>query len=70
VTMKNISNRKTISVIDDILKAAFTLLLRFNAILFVFNYAGSFNKSINSEVVASILKTTFSTLATSILYAK
>ena len=32
VTIKNMSNRNTISVIDDILKAAFTLFLLFSAI--------------------------------------
>ena len=68
VTMKKISNKNTISVMDDMLKAALTLFLVFRAI---FSYLiGSFNRSINSVVVASILKTTFSTLATRMLYAK
>ena len=65
VTIKKISNKKTMSVMDDMLNAAFTLFLRFSAILI--NYAGSFNKSIKSEVVASILKTTFSTFDTRML---
>jgi hypothetical protein len=32
VTMKNMSSKNTISVIDDILNSAFTLFLRFNDI--------------------------------------
>ena len=32
VSMKNINNRKTISVIDDILKSGLTLFLPFNFI--------------------------------------
>ena len=32
VTIKNMSNKNTMSVIDDILKLGFTLVLRFNAI--------------------------------------
>ena len=65
VTIKKISNRKTMSVIDDMLNAAFTLFLFFSAILL--DYTGSFNKSINSDVVASILNTTFSTFETKML---
>ncbi len=68
MTIKKISKRNTISVMDDMLNEAFTLFLRFKAMFL--NYAGSFNKSIKSEVVASILNTTFSTLLTRILYAK
>jgi hypothetical protein len=34
VTIKKISNRNTMSVMDDMLNAAFTLFLRFSAMLF------------------------------------
>jgi hypothetical protein len=60
--MKNINNRKIISVNEDMLNSALTLFLLDSPI-----YAGSWSKSINSTVVASILKTTLSTLETRIL---
>ena len=37
VNMKKISNRKTMSVMDDILKAALNLCLDLNAILVIFS---------------------------------
>ena len=65
--MKNINNKKMISVNEDILNSALTLFLFFMSD-YGFSYAGSCSKSINSTVEASILKTTFSTLATRRLY--
>ena len=52
VNIKNINNKKTISVMDDILKSGLTLFLPFN---FILSYSGSFNKSRNSTAFASIL---------------
>ena len=51
VSMKNINNRKIISVIDDILNAELTLYLLCKAM----NYRGSCSKSIKSMDVNSIL---------------
>ena len=60
VIIKNISNRKMRSVIDDILKLGDIFCLRFNAIAYQFSL-GSFIKSINAIVRASIWLTTLST---------
>ena len=65
VIMKKMSNKNTRSDIDAMLNSVLILLFRFNAIYV--DYTGSFNRSINSEVVTSILKTTDSTLVTRIL---
>lgn len=62
VSIKKISSRKTISVIPDMAKLASTRFLGFSAMVFYF--AGSFSRSINSDVPASILLITLSTLAT------
>lgn len=66
VSIKKISNRNMISVMDDMLKVASILLLDFKAMVIVLsgNYRGSCNRSIKSMELYSILWTTFCTCAT------
>ena len=64
VIMKNISNKNMMSVMDAILKLGDILFLLFNAIRDYFCWSGSFNKSINAMVRASIWLTTLSTRVT------
>ena len=54
VIIKNISNKNMMSVIDAILKLGDILFLLFNAITDYFFCSGSFSKSINAMVLASI----------------
>ena len=62
VIIKKISSRKIRSVMDAILKLGDILALRFNTPLIlnslINHFAGSFNKSMNAIVLASILLTT------------
>lgn len=67
VSMKKINNKKTMSVIDDMLKLALILFLE--RIPIITYLEGSFRISKNSVVLASILNTTFSTFETKRLYA-
>jgi hypothetical protein len=62
VSIKNISNRKIMSVMDDMLKAACTLCFEFR--FMTDNYCGSCNKSIKLMEVYSILYISFCTLVT------
>lgn len=55
VSIKKMSNRKTISVIEDMLKLGFILLCDFKII---YEFLFSLIKSINSIAVDSISKTT------------
>ena len=59
VTRKNISNRNTTSVMEDMLNAAFILFRCLIAITYFF--AGSWRRSINSMVLLSIWNTTLDT---------
>ena len=54
VIIKNISNRNMMSVMDAILKLGDILFLLFSAIRAYFCCSGSFNKSMNAMVLASI----------------
>lgn len=54
VIIKNISNKNMMSVIDAILKFGDIFCLLFNAIRYYFCCSGSFNKSMNAIVRASI----------------
>jgi hypothetical protein len=66
VNMKKISRLNTTSVMPTELK--FTLILfREESAIYFADFIGSFKMSINSVIVASRLKTTLSTLTTSIL---
>ena len=54
VIMKNINNKNMMSVMDAILKFGDILFLLFKAIYTYFCCSGSFNKSMNAIVRASI----------------
>ena len=66
VTMKKISKRNTMSVIDDMLNSELILFLDLRLMVIWF-YAGSFNTSINSVVFASRSLTRLLTFATKML---
>ena len=64
VIMKKMRSRKTISVMDAMLKLMLTLFLERIATVVYYFVTGSFKRSINSVELASSLLTIFSTRAT------